>query len=220
MSSSVAPAPQPALSPDEARSLTDEVKRDAERLWRKLGKLYEGGAHKALGYSSWGAYFQAEFGGSERHAYELLNAGLVMETLESSAQLRTRPANEAQARELAPLLGQPEILCEAWAKVEEKHPEPTAADVRRVVAEVVHANAPASERERVRANAHYNRLVSALSHIHGNCIGLKEIDLSLALAACPPAEVADWLRRLGEAAKTLKATQHALREASSAQQAQ
>ena len=33
----------------EARSLTDEVKRDAQALWEKLLALYEGGAHAALG---------------------------------------------------------------------------------------------------------------------------------------------------------------------------
>ena len=35
------------LSREEARSLTDEVKHDAERLWRKLVELYEGDAHTA-----------------------------------------------------------------------------------------------------------------------------------------------------------------------------
>ena len=51
------------LSRDEARSLTDEVKRDAERLWRKLIELYDGEAHIALGYASWRSYYAAEFGG-------------------------------------------------------------------------------------------------------------------------------------------------------------
>ena len=34
------------------------------------------------------------------------------------------PANERQARELAPLLDAPETLREAWAEVVELHPEP------------------------------------------------------------------------------------------------
>lgn len=37
------------------------------------------------------------------------------------------PVNDAQARELAPLLDQPEALREAWAEVVDLHPEPTAA---------------------------------------------------------------------------------------------
>ena len=51
----------PFLGPSEARRLTDQVKRDAKALWRKLGELYNGGAHTALGYSSWHAYCEAEF---------------------------------------------------------------------------------------------------------------------------------------------------------------
>lgn len=35
------------------------------------------------------------------------------------------PTNERQARELAPLLSEPEQLREAWTEVVERHPEPT-----------------------------------------------------------------------------------------------
>lgn len=121
---------QEVLTPEAARRLTDEVKADAERLWRKLVELYEGEAHIALGYSSWGAYFEAEFGGSRTRAYELLNAGKVLDSVRNCG---LAPANEAQARELAPLLNEPDELREAWAEVVELHPEPTAANVRDVV---------------------------------------------------------------------------------------
>lgn len=120
------------LSRDEARSLTDEVKGDAERLWRKLVELYDGGAHLALGYSSWGAYFKTEFGASERHGYRLLDAGRALELV--SDQLVT-PVNEAQARELVPLLDEPEKLREAWAEASSDG-EPTAPKVREAVREV------------------------------------------------------------------------------------
>lgn len=46
----------PALSSGEARRLTDEVKADAAKLWQKLLRLYNGGAHTALGYASWETY--------------------------------------------------------------------------------------------------------------------------------------------------------------------
>lgn len=118
------------LSRDEARSLTDEVKLDAERLWRKLVELYDGGAHLALGYSSWGGYFKTEFGQSERHGYRLLEAGRALEVV--SDQLVT-PANEGVARELAPLLNEPDVLREAWAEAS-TNGTPTAARVREVVA--------------------------------------------------------------------------------------
>jgi hypothetical protein len=50
-----------SLSRIEARQLTDEVKVDAQKLWAKLLSLYEGGAHIALGYSSWADYCRQEF---------------------------------------------------------------------------------------------------------------------------------------------------------------
>jgi hypothetical protein len=49
------------LTRDEARAMTDEVKEDAAVLWGKLLRLYEGKAHVALGFKSWGAYYVAEF---------------------------------------------------------------------------------------------------------------------------------------------------------------
>jgi hypothetical protein len=119
------------LTETEARRITDQVKRDAEHLWQRLVLLYEGKAHEALGYSSWGAYFEAEFGGTKRRGYQLLEAGRVLETVQNFAL--PSPANDAQARELAPLLGSPEELREAWGEVVELHPGPTAADVRAVV---------------------------------------------------------------------------------------
>lgn len=118
----------PKLTQEDARSLTDEIKADAERLWAKLLGAYEGGAHKALGYSSWGAYFEAEFGQSHMTGYRLLEAGRVVAELPSN----TRVSQNA-ARELTPLLKEPEVLREAWAEVVELHPEPTAANVREVV---------------------------------------------------------------------------------------
>lgn len=118
------------LSPSTARTLTDEVKRDAESLWLKLVELYEGGAHASLGYPSWGKYFEAEFGGSDATAYRLLQSGRALAQLPIGSP---RPTNESQARELAPLLAEPEQLRQAWAEVVELHPEPTAKQVREVV---------------------------------------------------------------------------------------
>jgi hypothetical protein len=101
------------LSGEEARSLTDEVKQDAERLWRKLVELYDGGAHLALGFNSWGDYFATEFGGSSSRAYQILDAGRVARALGST---NGGMANERQARALTPLLDQPDQLRDAWAE--------------------------------------------------------------------------------------------------------
>lgn len=137
------------LSRDEARSLTDEVKHDAERLWAKLLELYEGGAHIVLGYSSWGGYFKAEFGQDKNQAYRVLNSARVMRELESPKDKEhrnpvqfpigdSRPSklNESQARELVPLLDEPDQLREAWSEaVKRTDGTPTASAVREVVQE-------------------------------------------------------------------------------------
>jgi len=151
-----------ALSKDEARSLTDEVKHDAERLWRKLVELYDGGAHRALGYSSWGAYFKAEFGGSQSRGYQLLDAGRALELVAQSTTVDSLPRNEAQARELAPLLDRPDELREAWADAS-ANGEPTALKVREAVQRVL---PPVSEeaREKQRRWAATMNVLDGLAH--------------------------------------------------------
>lgn len=117
----LAPAePLAELDAGSARALTDEVKRDAEQLWSKLLRLYEGGAHTALGYPSWGKYFEVEFGGSSRHGYRLLDAGRVLESV-THGSLAAAP-NERQARELAPLLREDEqAVVEVWRDLRDEY---------------------------------------------------------------------------------------------------
>lgn len=122
----------PALSEADARRITDEVKADAQALWQKLLTLYEGNAHGALGYSSWGSYYAEEFGQHPRTGYKLLDAARVAEGL--SAPRGT--VGERQARELTPLKDDPEKLGEVWdAAVDEHGPSPTAAQIHEVVEE-------------------------------------------------------------------------------------
>lgn len=116
-----------ALDAPAARSLTDEVKADAAALWQKLLTLYEGGAHRALGYSSWGAYFEAEFGQSGRHGYRLLEAARAVGSLPSDQMV-----TESQARELA-RVPEPERAStwqQANERAEAEQRPVTAADVR------------------------------------------------------------------------------------------
>lgn len=87
--------------------------------------------HSTLGYSSWGDYFEAEFGQRKSHAYRLLDSARVVRQLDSP--IGERP-NEAQARELAPLLEQPGRLQEAWTEtIEKTNGHPTAARVRELL---------------------------------------------------------------------------------------
>jgi hypothetical protein len=116
------PAPR-RLSADEARALTDEVRDDAAALWSKLLHLYEGGAHTALGYGSWGAYYEEEFGESATKAYRVLRAARAVAEL----PIGNSPVNEAQARELARV--EPERRAEVWREASENG-APTAARIR------------------------------------------------------------------------------------------
>jgi phage N-6-adenine-methyltransferase len=119
------------LSRDEARAMTDAAKDTAGELWLMLRRLYNGQAHVALGFDSWHAYCGAEFDIGQSRAYQLVDAGRVIAALDST--IVERPANEGQARELVPLLDQPDQLRETWAEVRELHPEPRAIDVREAV---------------------------------------------------------------------------------------
>jgi hypothetical protein len=132
------------LTSEAARTLTDEVKADAERLWRKLNELYERGAHVALGYASWGDYFTTEFGSSRSHGYRLLASGRVLDTIRQSPIGDWLPKNEAQARELAPLLDQPDLLRQAWEAAVAEFATPTADDLADIVRRLVGPIDPAS----------------------------------------------------------------------------
>lgn len=120
------------LSRDAARALTDEVKADAAALWAKLLRLYEGGAHTVLGYSSWGAYYEAEFGQSHMTGYRLLEAARVVKALPDNT--RVTPSQNV-ARELAPVvrLHGPEVAAEVWDVLTESGEQPTAAQTREAV---------------------------------------------------------------------------------------
>ena len=81
----------------DARRQTDQLKRELTALWGRLLALHDGEAHVVLGYASWHAYCEAEFGLGKSQCYRLLDAGRV-------AAVVPQLGNEAQARELVPLL--------------------------------------------------------------------------------------------------------------------
>jgi hypothetical protein len=143
----------------DARRLTDEVKADAQRLWAKLLALYEGGAHVTLGYSSWSDYCEQEFRIGNRQSYRLLQAAKVVHQLSGECPMGHSlqvvpqvPESERIARELVPLLSNPQALDEAWNEaVEVSGGVPTAAMVREVVAHklgVPHAKLSAPQAEK------------------------------------------------------------------------
>jgi hypothetical protein len=137
------------LTANEARRLTEEVKADAQRLWDKLLSLYEGGAHIALGYSSWADYCQQEFRMSNGHSYRLLQAARVVNQLPMGSSLKVTsevPESERIARELVPLLSNPQALDEAWNEAVEQI---TAEEAQRVVE--AYKGATATKKESVKS---------------------------------------------------------------------
>ena len=155
------------LSADEARALTDEVKADAAALGAKLLRLYEGGANAALGYPSWGDYCAAEFDIGRSQSYRLLDAGRVVEVIGAQSPIGDSPVNEAQARELVPLLDQPDQLRETWIYVvDEGNGRPTAAQVR----ERVDAQRDRSEKRGTSATRHQRGWFELLGGV-GEAIG-------------------------------------------------
>ncbi len=54
-------APKP-LTPDEARTLTDKIKRQLDSTWKLVKEAYTKRADRVLGYGSWDRYCRAEFG--------------------------------------------------------------------------------------------------------------------------------------------------------------
>lgn len=52
------------LTADAAKQLTDTIRQGAESVWQLIGAAYQGRAWTALGYESWDAYVDGEFGGA------------------------------------------------------------------------------------------------------------------------------------------------------------
>lgn len=134
------------LSADEARSLTEQIKAATEQLYSLLLRAHEGQAWAALGYDSWRDYAMTEFGMSQSQAYRLLDHGRVIREIEQPAHVPSDEQvtvevspmgekdplpSERQARELAPLLDEPEKLRETWDRaIRESGGKPTAAAVK------------------------------------------------------------------------------------------
>ena len=86
------------LSADAARTLTDQIRRDTTLVYVQLLRAYEGNAHGALGYTSWGAYCEAELQIGRSRSYRLIDAARVAEVVQSptgDSDTQTITANPA-----------------------------------------------------------------------------------------------------------------------------
>lgn len=212
------------LSPADARDLTEEVKADAAALWAKLLTLYEGEAHLALKYSSWGKYYAEEFGESKSRGYQLLEAARVDRALGESKILE-RPATDHVARELSPVLrDEPERVEEVWGEVVDLHgPTPTAKEVRAVVTRAngtptrrpcegpADKGKPLTRRQAALADAARDRLGIVLSTIDGMCDGLAKADFDRATTTATPEAIKSWIQTVERAAEQLSAVASALK---------
>jgi hypothetical protein len=110
----------PALTPaamtaDEARRLTERIKYAASELWKLVEEAHTRKAHRALGYETWDAYVDAEFGMSRARSYQLLDQARVVRELEGAASTRV-DISEGVAREIKPHL--PQVAREVRERVE------------------------------------------------------------------------------------------------------
>jgi hypothetical protein len=197
------------LSADEARQLTDDVKAEVERLWRKLLELYEGKAHVALGYASWHMYYTAEFGGSKSRAYQILDAGRVAQVLESTPGGLAAIPTEKHARVLAPIVKQPEIVKKVVARVIETTSQPTAAQVKAELDRVVDVT-PKPRKEWIARNRK-ETLHTSIGSLQGSAERLRHFRTEKpetivdALGVATDEEVAYWVESLTEASREINA---------------
>jgi 16S rRNA G966 N2-methylase RsmD len=159
----------------EARRLTNEVKADAAALWSKLLRLYEGGAHAALGYSSWAAYCAAEFDMGKSRSYQVLDAARVVAALPESTTVEP-PANEAQARELGPVMRDEgeQAVVEVWRDLRDEFGDLITAKRIRTV---VRNRARRMQREHLPAAPPDSQLPALPADVDIRCCDIRELDV-------------------------------------------
>jgi hypothetical protein len=198
----------PALTQDEARRLTDEVREDVRTLWAKVLDLYERGAHLALDYPNWGAYWEAEFGQSRGRGEQLVRAGRVTRELERASL--PLPTNDLVARQLAPLLrSNAEALPDIWSQaVEASDGNPTARQVRELVEPYRIKRSASKTRGATRTTR--NRVSVPLVAAHGSTLSARQA-LNKALATNPDADmIGGWIDRIDEMTTALGEMREAL----------
>jgi hypothetical protein len=121
--------------------------RDFVEVGTAMKLLLERRAYLERGYATFDDYTQAMWGFSRQYGYRLITAvetvaALTVANGDTDDPLLPPPANEAQARALAPLRDRPHLLGEVWRQAVETAPEGkvTAQHVARVVEAVARAD--------------------------------------------------------------------------------
>ncbi len=93
------------LDVEEARSITDEIRRAADDLYDLLLEAHDRKAWAVLGYGSWAEYVKVEFNISRSRSYQLVDQAKVVRAIESAAGVSTSvDISEAEARAIKPVL--------------------------------------------------------------------------------------------------------------------
>ena len=136
------------ITKTEARRLCERIRQQAADLAESIRQLRDGEGWRVLGYETWAACCEAEFGYSKQHANRLIKADLVRQQVEpmgSTSHPAAPQPNERQARELGRL---PEAdRGQAWRQYSEQcdreEVRPTAAGLRAAVDQRLEADTPA-----------------------------------------------------------------------------
>jgi hypothetical protein len=100
----------------------DELERVIERglgtfveVGRALLEIQRRRLYRAAGYETFAEYVEKRWDLSSAHAYRQIEASKVVDILSPIGEMPL-PANEAQARELAPLVDDPDAVRAVWAE--------------------------------------------------------------------------------------------------------
>jgi hypothetical protein len=78
------PDPWSPMDRAEAVTITNQIRTQNGRVWSMLSTAHARRAWEAMGYTSWDAYVQAEFGMSRGRSYQLLDQAKVIREIENA----------------------------------------------------------------------------------------------------------------------------------------
>lgn len=121
------------MSESEARECVERIKAGLEDVAAQLAQLHECRGWEALGYRTWGECIKHEFQMSRVHAHRLITAHKIEQVLALPiGNIERLP--ETHARELTPLLDEPERMRAAVVDAAEQgHGKPTAEHIHDAV---------------------------------------------------------------------------------------
>jgi len=106
------------IDPERFEALERVIERGLStfvEVGRALLEIQQKRLYQAAGYQTFADYVEKRWDLSSAHAYRQIDASKVVDILSPIGEMPL-PANEAQARELAPLVDDPEAVRAVWAE--------------------------------------------------------------------------------------------------------